>query len=294
MHSLQHNFSAHNSGDKRLLAGARWGRIVLPLLASGLVVPVWAVDTMASNSNPFELNAAELEPIRYTRSEHSPDVGQSVDHHQTEFSFKLKPGRPEFSRHGGYGIGMLGRPQFSIQGALSDLSLRGREAIPELLDGLEYSAGVRIEHEDADIDGTAYVSSSLLGLSYGRLGRLWYGGIDLNLERFSDEHYGEHQPDVLSLDFTTGRRLGFTGLATTSPLWMLSLQGNFDVWEGDIKNEYESSSDWYFNPSLFWQHPGFTFSAQMQVPVDMDRHSLSNNEQAPDYRLRAVFEKRFK
>lgn len=292
---MRHNYSAHKPGDKLTLAGVNCCvRFALPLLASVLVVPVWAADSVTTEGNPFELNPAELEPIRFTRSERSPEVGQSVVQHQTEFSFKLKPGRPDFSRHGGYGIGLLGRPQLAIQGALNGLPNRRRETIPALLDGLEYSAGVRIEHEDADIDGTAYVSSSLLGLSYGRLGRLWYGGIDLNLERFADEHYGEDQPDVLSLDFTTGRRLGFTGLTAASPLWLLSLQGNFDVHETDVGNEPETNSDWYFNPSLFWQHPGFTFSAQMQVPVDMDRHSSSDGEQAPDYRLRAVFEKRFK
>jgi hypothetical protein len=88
--------------------------------------------------------------------------------------------------------------------------------------------------------------------------------------------------------------LGFTGLTATSPLWLLSLQGNFDVQETNMGNEPEISSDWYFNPSLFWQHPGFTFSAQMQVPVDMARHTSPDGEQVPDYRLRAVFEKRFK
>ena len=86
---------------------------------------------------------------------------------------------------------------------------------------------------------------------------------------------------------TTGRRFGITGLDANSPLWMLSFQGNVDMNEDDL----DASSDWYINPSLFWQQPGFMFSAQMQVPVQFE---TLDDKGEPDYRLRAVFEKQFK
>ena len=249
---------------------------------------------------PFTLDPAELAPIRFTRLPEPPAsaVPPSNAARRTEVSFSLAPGRPDFSREGAYGLGMLfgGSPQLAFENAppapgrtAADIAAGVPAALNE---GLRYSAGVRIEHEDADIDGTAYVSSSLLGLSYGRLGRLWYGGIDVALEQFADERHGEEQPDVLSLDVTTGRRLGITGLGAGAPLWLLSLQGDFDLLdaEADVLGQ-EPEAAWYLNPSLFWENPGFTFSAQMQVPVES---AVSTEDEEPDYRLRAVFEKRFK
>lgn len=244
----------------------------------------------AAERNPFGFNPAELDPIRFTRSKDGAREYRPAASHQTEFSFKLKPGKIDFSRDGNYGLGIISESRGAVA---VEQRLKGEvdlgDTITGLHQGLEYSAGLRIEHEDEDIDGTAYVSSSLLGLSYGRLGRLWYGGIDVNLQQFSDEYYGDEQPDVVSLDVTTGRRLGFTGLNATSPLWLLSLQGNFDVQEVDQSGDLETSSDWYLNPSLFWQNRTFTFSAQMQVPVEL----APGNDEEPDYRLRAVFEKQF-
>lgn len=275
--------------------------IIAPLLVNG--VYVWAGETHG-NSDPFGFDPAQLDPIRFSRSEVEPISadGFSADlaldtlsdfsgaTRQTEFSFKLKPKRPDFSREGAYGFDLFSQPHLDIQNRLIDSS--GLAATITLLnEGFEYSAGVRVEYEDADIDGTAYVSSSLLGLSYGRLGRLWYGGIDVNLEQFADDLNGEDSPDVLSLDVTTGRRLGFTGLTPGSPLWLLSVQGNFDVHDVENSSDLETSREWFLNPSLFWQQPGFTFSAQMQLPVEIE--TIDSNDE-PDYRLRAVFEKQFK
>lgn len=275
--------------------------IIAPLVAG--MSCAWASESDATN-NPFGFDATELGPIQYTRS----DVDQVdlradnstsrkydgrepiVPSRQTEFSFKLKPKLPDFSREGSYGLDLFTDPKLDVQSRLMGPA-RLNEAISELNDGLEYSAGLIIEHEDADIDGTAYVSSSLLGLSYGRLGRLWYGGIDVNLEQFSDHYNGAEQPDVLSLDVTTGRRLGFTGLSSHSPMWLLSVQGNFDMHDEPTDREWEKKGDWYLNPSLFWKQPGFTFSAQMQVPIEFE---TLNDDGEPDYRLRAVFEKQFK
>ncbi|NND90280.1 MAG: hypothetical protein HKN42_05390 [Granulosicoccus sp.] len=277
--------------------------IIALLVATGSCA--WAADfNTAANGkgNPFDFNPAELDPIRFTRSREERDRPQmasrkrapverehSVVWRQTELSFKLKPKRPDFSRRGAYGLDLFADPQLAVHSRLMGPARLG-EAISELNDGFVYSAGLRIEHEDEHIDGTAYVSSSLLGLSYGRLGRLWYGGIDVNLEQFADEPYGAQQPDVLSLDVTTGRRLGFTGLSAHSPLWLLSVQGNFDILEDTNGESLETRGDWYLNPSLFWQQPGFTFSAQMQVPVEFE---TLDDDGEPDYRLRAVFEKQF-
>ena len=275
--------------------------IIAPLLVAG--VHAWA-DDAGGTANPFGFDPAQLDPIRFSRTDagvvRPSDLGSddtpmtaheySWATRQTEFSFKLKPKRPDFSREGAYGLDLFTEPHLDVRSRLIDSSgLPGTVTL--LSEGFEYSAGIRVEHEDADIDGTAYVSSSLLGLSYGRLGRLWYGGIDVNLEQFADDQYGEDYPDVLSLDVTTGRRLGFTGLSADSPLWLLSVQGNFDMHDVNSSSEAESSRKWFLNPSLFWQQPGFTFSAQMQLPVEIQ---TEDEDDAPDYRLRAVFEKQFK
>ena len=245
-------------------------------------------DTLASAdaTDAFRLDPDQLAPIRFSRAnnEDKQPIPLNADH-RTEFSFQLKPARPDFSRKGAFGLKMFGRPEMAIQtGKISNEDLTN--FIPALHEGLSYSAGIKIEHEDKDIDGTAYVSSSQLGLSYGRLGRTWYGGLDVNLEQFANAN-GDETNDVLRFDLTTGRRLGFTGLDADSPLWLLSLQGNFDVQQQSAEDE---NSDWYLNPSLFWQQPGFTFSAQMQLPVEL----VTDNPEKPDYRLRAVFEKQFK
>ena len=242
------------------------------------VAPIDATDA-------FRLNPEQLAPIRFSRadSEDTQSIPHSADH-RTEFSFQLKPERPDFSRAGAFGLKMFGRPEMAIQtGKIGKKDLQ--DVIPSLHDGLSYSAGIKIEHDDEDIDGTAYVSSSQLGLSYGRLGRLWYGGVDVNIEQFANAN-GDETNDVLSFDVTTGRRLGWTGLDSDSPLWLLSLHGNFDVQEQSL----EETSDWYLNPALFWQQPGFTFSAQVQLPVEL----VTDDTEKPDYRLRAVFEKQFK
>ena len=275
--------------------------IIAPLLLAGTCVVASETD---GSPDPFGFDPAQLDPIRFSRSD-ADRIGTSIESNdsasdypteytgvtrQTEFSFKLKPKKPDFSREGAYGLNLFTQPQFDVQSRLIDSS--GFPSTVTLLsEGFEYSAGVRIEHEDADIDGTAYVSSSLLGLSYGRLGRLWYGGIDVNLEQFADDQHGEDYPDVLSLDVTTGRRLGFTGLDADSPFWLLSVQGNFDVHDIGDNSDLETTREWFLNPSLFWQQPSFTFSAQVQLPVEVE---TIDSDDSPDYRLRAVFEKQFK
>lgn len=238
----------------------------------------------------YQFDASELDSIRYSRLNDAEPERPAAER-QTRFSFRLRPSRPDFSLRGAFGLGMMfTMPEIDVQSGISG-NYRLQESMPSVHSGFQYSAGFNVEHERESIDGTAYVSSSLLGVSYGRLGRVWYGGIDVNLEQFSND-YQPDEPDILSLDFTTGRRLGFTGLSADSPLWLLSLQGNFDVQDIDDADRIESAGDWYLNPSLFWQHPGFTFSAQVQVPVDSPDPTLSSDDE-PDYRLRAIFEKQF-
>lgn len=242
------------------------------------------------NSGNFELDSVLIDTMQFSRV-------QEADLHlldeydlRTEVSFKLRPSLPNFSREGAFGLNMFGRPEMEVlQSTRRDLFFG--QALPDLHEGFSYSAGVRIEHnEESSLNSTSFVSSSLLGVSYGRIGKVWYGGVDVNLEQFADEFDGSEREDVVSLDFTTGRRLGFTGLEATSPLWLLSLQGNFDLHdEGSVDEDVEGGGDWYLNPSLFWQRPGFTFSAQVQLPVTEE---IQDNE-TPDYRLRAIFEKQF-
>ena len=266
---------------------------------------------IASLVDPFSFDSDELHSIQFTRSkdtrqslvlpgntrealglkDNSTDYATyGVMSRQTEFSFKLKPKRPDFSREGAYGLDLFDAPRLNIQSYLTGPSEFGPYE-SYLHNGFEYSAGVRIEYEQADTDDTAYMSSSSLGLSYGRLGRLWYGAIDLNLEQFSADRFGRELSDVVSLDVTTGRKFGITGLDANSPLWMLSLRGNFDVNDSGFNDNPEDTGSWYINPSLFWQQASFMFSAQMQLPVQFE---TLDEEGEPDYRLRAVFEKQFK
>ena len=249
--------------------------------------------TGSSNADPFAFSSSDLDTIQFSRaSDESANSLQFADR-QTEFSLNVRPAKPKFSLSNGFGLNMIGQALSSIDvesGLLGPNRLI--DSVPRLHDGLAYSAGVKVEHEDEDIDGTAYVSSGLLGISYGRLGRMWYGGLDVNIEQFVNESNGVEQSDVINVDFTTGRRLGWTGTSRKSPLWLLSISGNVDVDdEGPNNDPLSERADWYLNPSLFWQNPGFTFSAQVQVPVEAP--SADGSEQ-PDYRLRAVFEKRFR
>lgn len=278
--------------------------IIAPLMGVGSFALGNDTVLLPATEDPFNFNPSELNPIRFTRAEEDlkpfaalgarASLDRPSDYpsftQQTSFSFKLKPKLPQFSREGAYGLDLFDAPTLDVRSYLpGNDTLKSSTA--ELHDGLEYSAGLRLDHEAEEIDGAAYVSSSLLGLSYGRLGRLWYGAIDVNIEQFSADDFGNTASEVLHLDVTTGRRFGITGLDAHSPLWMLSVHGNLDVNEWENNDDLEASSDWFINPSLFWQQPGFMFSAQMQLPVQFE---TLNDEGVPDYRLRAVFEKQFK
>ncbi|MBX2824191.1 MAG: hypothetical protein KTR33_05645 [Gammaproteobacteria bacterium] len=241
----------------------------------------------SGSPNAFQFGQQDMESLQFSRKPEDHSAGSEM---QTELSFKLSPGTFDFSSAGAFGLsGVFANPELAISSRPSG-KYRVHDSFPELHDGLSYSAGVKIEHEDQDLPDTAYVSSGQLGLSYGRLGQVWYSGVDLSIGQFSAESPIEDATEVLSLDITTGRKLGWTGVGANAPLWLFSLQGNFDIQSG---NEVQpaSNADWYLNPSLFWNSPEFTFSAQLQVPVDSD---LWRDFEEPDYRLRAIFEKQFR
>jgi|GEM_PF-6818752 len=64
----------------------------------------------------FRLDPDQLAPIRFSRahSEDTQPIPASIDH-RTEFSFQLRPARPDFSREGAFGLKMFGRPEMAIQ-----------------------------------------------------------------------------------------------------------------------------------------------------------------------------------
>jgi len=235
----------------------------------------------------FQFGQQDMQSLQFSRKEESQAASSEI---QTELSFKLSPGKFDFSSAGAFGLsGVFSNPELAISSRPSG-KYRVQESVPELHNGLSYSADIKIEHEDQDLPDTAYVSSGQLGLSYGRLGQVWYSGLDLSIGQFSAESPIEDASEVVSVDFTTGRKLGWTGVGANAPLWLFSLQGNFDI-QSDEEIESASNADWYLNPSLYWNNQDFTFSAQLQVPVDSE---LLRDFEEPDYRLRAIFEKRFR
>ncbi len=241
----------------------------------------------------YSFSAEDFRSLRYTRTESFVPIGNDQ---QTQLHFSLRPGKFDFSLAGGFGLGaVFSQPQLEMRSS-TPYWRELDERLPELHDGLSYSAGVKIEHEYAQISDTAYVSSSQLGLSYGRLGRVWYNGVDLSLQQTNiplTEDGAETPADRVSLDVTTGRKVSWTGVGSHDPLWLLSLRGDFDVQDDAEAASGLSTSDgdWYLNPSLFWQTPDFRFSAQLEVPIDED---LLKDDEEPDYRLRAIIEKSFK
>ncbi len=262
---------------------------------STLPIGLLAFDDTAGEHGGDIIDFRTMGPIQFSRSDEAaadiistqPDIPRDLE---TSLSFKLSPGKFEFSRSGAFGLGgVFANPEIAVVSKLSG-RYSPEESVPSLYSGLSYSADVRIEHEDEDINGTAYVSSSQLGLSYGRLGRVWYNGLDVRFGQFNSDSPIRDASEVLSFDLTTGRRMKWTGEGAYDPLWLFSIRGNFDVQSSFDDSDPAEKGEWSLNPSLFWQNPAFTFAAQLEVPVDSD---LLDNPEEPDYRLRAVFEKQF-
>ena len=279
-------FGAAHASDAEQAPGA------LPTLSMGGL----AFDDAAGDNKPDDIiDWRAMGPIQFTRSDPTADEVVSTQPKaprdiETSLSFKLSPGKFEFSRSGAFGLGgVFANPEIAVVSKLSG-RYSPEESVPSIYSGLSYSADVRIEHEDEDINGTAYVSSSQLGLSYGRLGRVWYSGLDVRLGQFNNDSPIRDASEVLSFDLTTGRRMKWTGEGAYDPLWLFSIRGNFDVQSSFDETDLAEKGEWSLNPSLFWQNPGFTFAAQLEVPMDSD---LLDSPEEPDYRLRAVFEKQF-
>ncbi len=210
----------------------------------------------------------------------------------TEVEFRLRPGKFDFSAAGGFGLGgVFSNPEFELRSLRTD-KYELEYTMPELHDGLSYSAGFNIEHENVHITDTAYVSSGQLGVSYGRMGRVWYSGVDLSIQQSSVAADDSIKSESFSFDLTTGRRLGWTGLGAGNPLWLLSLRGDFDLQNEEFLADglTADSSAWYLNPSLFWDSHDFRFAAQLEVPLDRD---VIRDFDPPSYKLRAVIEKSF-
>lgn len=237
----------------------------------------------------YTFNPQDLRSLQYSRNN---EERLRAAEHQTEFQFRLSPGKFDFSLEGAFGLGaVFSNPEFEMRSSTAyrrDID----QNLPELHNGLSYSAGVNIEHEQAHISDSAYVSSGQLGLSYGRLGSVWYSGVDFSLQQLASDASSENSNEVLSFDLTTGRKVSWTGVGSYDPLWLLSLRGDFDIQTGEEGQSLTSrDGDWTINPSLFWKTPGFKFSAQLEVPIDED---LLKDFEEPDYKLRAVIEKSFK
>lgn len=267
------------------------GGFAIALLATLLIAPVAYAESNSgvdAGGTTFEFGHQDLQSLQFSRQADSETPTSEI---QTELSFKLSPGTFDFSSAGAFGLsGVFSNPELEIISRPSG-RYRIQQSFPDLHNGLSYSAGIKIEHEDKDLADTVYVSSGQLGLSYGRLGQVWYSGVDLSIGQFSSLNTQEHSAEIVSLDITTGRKLGLTGVGPHAPLWLFSLQGNFDIQTSDAEHRLGDTADWYLNPSLFWQNPDFTFAAQLQVPVDSD---VFKDFEEPDYRLRALFEKHFR
>ena len=219
---------------------------------------------------------------------------QSINPEQyTELQFRLSPGKFDFSLAGGFGLGaVFANPEFELRSRPAD-RYELEDPLPELHNGLSYSAGVNIEHENAHLSDTAYVSSGQLGVSYGRMGRVWYSGVDVSIQQSTINGPESLKNEIVSFDLTTGVRLGWTGIGADDPLWLLSLRGDFDLQDDSSQflGDESNVGEWFLNPSLFWDRRGFRFAAQLELPIDQD--TLLDFEE-PNYKIRAILEKSFR
>ncbi len=277
----------------------------IPLTAIVSILAIGFHSSVYSQSESASLTAADSTDPKYSfdseeyRSlQFSTDLDRSsLNEQRTRFRFKLSPGKFDFSLAGGFGLGgVFANPEFALSSSTKDRYSIDRN-LPEIHDGLSYSAGIDIEHqverEVEHISDTAYVSSGQLGLNYGRMGRVWYSGVDVSFHQSASLSDTSIRNEIMSFDLTTGRRLGITGIGQEDPLWLLSLRGDFDINNDDglFLGETSENGEWYLNPTLFWDRPGFRFAAQLELPLD---EGTLRDFEPPDYKLRAVIEKSFK
>jgi len=161
----------------------------------------------------------------------------------------------------------------------------------DISQGFAYSASLDIENINDVVDESQIVSSSQLGVHYGRLGSVNYSGVDLGFRRFNEtEHsYEVNDKDLWSLGVTTGRRFALTGLDRNDPLWTVSLRGQFSLIEDNNDNVRLDDHLWFFSPGLHWRHDSFELSADLLMPF----MNSGETEVETDYRIRAKIQKRF-
>jgi len=161
----------------------------------------------------------------------------------------------------------------------------------DISQGFAYSASLDIEETHDAVDESQIVSSSQLGVHYGRLGSVNYSGVDLGFRQFNEsEHsYESNDKDLWSLGVTTGRRFALTGLDQNDPLWTVSLRGQFSLIEDSNDNVRLDDHLWFLSPGLYWQHDSFELSADVLMPF----MNSGETEEETDYRIRAKIQKRF-
>ena len=161
----------------------------------------------------------------------------------------------------------------------------------DISQGFAYSASLDIENVNDVVDESQIVSSSQLGVHYGRLGSVNYSGVDLGFRRFNEREYSYEQndKDLWSLGVTTGRRFSLTGLDQNDPLWTVSLRGQFSLIEDSEDKVRLDDHLWFFSPGLHWQHDSFELSADLLMPF----MNSGETEEETDYRIRAKIQKRF-
>lgn len=295
-----------------LCPGGSLGGGLKTMLAAGILVfaPLSTVladtDVPADNSSTSSDVDSAAQPAKYSLTPNEMrSLGFSADfvrlrgeEQRTGFQFRLSPGKFDFSLAGGFGLGaVFANPEFELSNSSVDRYAID-EHLPQIHEGLSYSAGIQIEHENAHISDTAYVSSGQLGVNYGRMGRVWYNGVDVIFEQSAADLVdgGQFKNETVSFDLTAGRRLGLTGVGADDPFWLLSLRGDFDIEDeaGSSVGEVTREGDWFLNPSLFWDRPGFRFAAHLELPLGEDVLRDLEDFEPPDYKLRAVIEKSFK
>ena len=165
--------------------------------------------------------------------------------------------------------------------------------------GVNYSTHLKLAIDaqqqaaaDKQSRGDVSLVSSLYQVGYGEQLSSWYGGVNLSVEQFNGD-YQREEGDLWSVGLYAGSRFALTGLDADAPLWLLSLQGEYDeaYFDDNQSSTYAARGNWFLTPGVHWVADGFSLTAAVQVPLDSRRDNTDLD--APDYRLRADFERRF-
>ncbi len=159
--------------------------------------------------------------------------------------------------------------------------------------GISYSTRFRFDHSaDGEmVQNDISPVSRLYKIGYGGQRYQWYSGVNLSVEKFESAHERQ-EGDLWTLDFTAGRRIALTGLGAGAPLWMLSLNGEYDQYrfKDASLGGWTEHGIWYITPAVHWTAEDFSLSAGVQMPLDLNGDAA---EEEPNYHLRANFKQRF-